>query len=967
MHWISFAKLSLILIACACIRAAEPNPPLQTPEDSLKKIHVRDGFDVELVAAEPLVKSPVAFDWDGQGRLWVVEMADYPMGMDGKGKRGGRVRILEDTHGDGHYDKSTLVADNLNFPNGILTWRDGALVTAAPDILFLRDIQADGKAREIKPILTGFQEGNQQLRVNGLRWGLDNWVYCASGGHHGNYGTKTKIVDSIHHAETTLGSRDFRFNPDTGALDPESGPAQFGRNCDDWGNWFGTQNSWPLWHYVLQDHYLRRNPYVVPPNPVIRLSAESNAKVYAATQPEKRYHTFEHADRFTSACSGMIERGTLFSDGRTRAFTCEPVHNLVQCNILEEDGVSFKMHRDVTEGLDFFASEDHWCRPVMVRSGPDGAFYVADMYRYMIEHPEWLPQNGRDELLPYYRAGEDCGRIYRIYPKGKKPAPIPKLDALGDADLVAKLGDACGWVRDQAQMMLIWRNAKDAAPALERMLQDERPLARLHAACTLDGLGALKPQHVVAVLGDKDARIRVQALRLAESQGSEEVIVAALKLVEDESPKVRLQLASSLGEWKDPRAGTALLRLLERDAENVYIRGAILSSVLPHLPTLAQKAATQTDWQHPPVAPLLQTALGAGDTEALRAFIKSIHASAATDPMSSVHRYAVWLEALVAFNARREKPAAHPLDTLVEEMRPLAELPSIALGLLDKDGLSGADKSALGTVVSLTLAKDAELPAAFSKWLEPKSAPDDQDLAVKLLARVKRTNTPELLLKDWNKRTPALRNLILDTLMSNAAWTRILLEHANSGAVPPSSFDIQRQARLRQHPSQQIKDLAAEVFANRVTAARAEVVEKYKPALKLQGDAANGKEVFGKICAACHRKDNVGKDIGPDLRSVAGHEPEKLLVSILDPSASIEPGYMAWNCKLRGGEHVYGIIATETASSLTFKLPDGTTRDVLRADIADLRSTQTSLMPDGLETMLTPQMVADVIRYLKTP
>ncbi|HZJ16527.1 MAG TPA: PVC-type heme-binding CxxCH protein, partial [Chthoniobacteraceae bacterium] len=240
------------------VPAADPPAPESaplSPLDSLKKIHVRNGYAVELVAAEPLTMDPVAIDWDAAGRLWVVEMADYPLGMDGKGKAGGRVRVLEDSDGDGRYDKSTLFADGLSFPTGLLTWRDGVIVTAAPEILFLRDTDNDGKADAREVLVSGLTTGNQQLRANGLRWGLDNWVYCAAGGHHGEYGVGTKLRTRT--GEVLVGSRDFRFRPDTGALEPESGPSQFGRNRDDWGHWFGTQNSRPLWHYVLADHYLR--------------------------------------------------------------------------------------------------------------------------------------------------------------------------------------------------------------------------------------------------------------------------------------------------------------------------------------------------------------------------------------------------------------------------------------------------------------------------------------------------------------------------------------------------------------------------------------------------------------------------------------------------------------------------------------------------------------------------------------
>ncbi|MBL9176506.1 MAG: hypothetical protein JNM65_00490, partial [Verrucomicrobiaceae bacterium] len=306
-----------------------------SPEESAKKWHVREGYRVELVAAEPVVLDPVAFDWDEQGRLWVIEMADYPLGMDGNGKAGGRVVRLEDTDRDGRYDKRHVIVSDLSYPTGILTWREGVIVTAAPDIFF---ISPDGTK---KVLYTGFSTGNQQLRVNGLRWGMDGWVYCAAGAHHGGYNKGTQIECKLTGEKIDLGSRDFRFKPDTGEFDPQTGPSQFGRARDDWGHWFGVQNSFPLWHYVLQDHYLRRNPHIIPPDPIHQLFPR-NPPVYPASSMEKRFHSFDQAGRFTSACGIEVYRDqVLFSDAKTHAFTCEPFHNVVQHHILEDDGVTF--------------------------------------------------------------------------------------------------------------------------------------------------------------------------------------------------------------------------------------------------------------------------------------------------------------------------------------------------------------------------------------------------------------------------------------------------------------------------------------------------------------------------------------------------------------------------------------------------------------------------------------------------
>ncbi|MGA0409951.1 MAG: PVC-type heme-binding CxxCH protein, partial [Limisphaerales bacterium] len=255
--------------------------PVSSPLDpatSLNRLHLREGFHAELMVSEPLVMDPVAIDWDASGNLWVVEMADYPLGMDGEEEPGGRIRVISDRDGDGDYDHQSLFADDLNFPTGLLTWREGVLVTAAPDILFLKDTDGDGKADHRQVLVTGLTTGNQQLRANGLRWGLDGWVYCAAGGHHGRYGVGNQLKTSL--GSVLVGARDFRFRPDTGELEPVSGPSQNGRNRDDWGRWYGTQNSRALWHYVLQDKYLRRNDLVAYPSPTQLVVTPLNPRVF---------------------------------------------------------------------------------------------------------------------------------------------------------------------------------------------------------------------------------------------------------------------------------------------------------------------------------------------------------------------------------------------------------------------------------------------------------------------------------------------------------------------------------------------------------------------------------------------------------------------------------------------------------------------------------------------------------------
>ncbi|MBT4868416.1 MAG: hypothetical protein HON53_25180, partial [Planctomycetaceae bacterium] len=498
------------------LKNVEPGP--KTPKASLNSIRTRPGFKVELVAAEPLVKDPVAFEWGADGKLWVVEMADYPLGIDGKGKPGGRVRFLEDTTGDGKYDKSTLFLDGIRFPNGILPWKKGVLVTAAPDIFYAEDTNGDGKADKREVLFTGFAEGNQQHRANGLVLGLDNWVYVANGDSGGvirslkaSRGVNPPgdspggLTPRLANQQINIGSMDLRIKPDTGEIDLQAGRTQFGRNRDDWGNWFGSNNSNPLWHYVLADHYVRRNKHFAAPDGRVHVSvAPGPSPCFPVSRTLPRFNDFNRANRFTSACSAIVYRDELFgSQFVGNSFVSEPVHNLVHREVMQPQGYTFTSQRAADESQsEFLASSDNWFRPTMIKTGPDGALWIADMYRHVIEHPKWIPADWQKRLD--LRAGDDRGRIYRVVPVGAKPQAVPRLDHFSTAELVAALHSVNGWQRDTAQRLLIERKDRAAVPLLVAAVKEKRQgegekgrggdlrvaaLGRLHALCALDGLG----------------------------------------------------------------------------------------------------------------------------------------------------------------------------------------------------------------------------------------------------------------------------------------------------------------------------------------------------------------------------------------------------------------------------------------------------------------------------------------------
>lgn len=966
------------------------------PEQSLAKLHVREGFKAELIACEPAVLDPVAFDWDDRGRLWVAEMADYPLGMDGNGKPGGRVRVLEDTDGDGRYDKSILFADGLSFPNGILTWRDGALITAAPEILFLKDTDDDGKADVKKPLITGFSAGNQQLRVNGLRWGMDGWVYCAGGAHTGNYNKDTKIVSVLTGEQIDLGSRDFRFRPDTGEFDPQSGPSQFGRCRDDWGHWFGVQNSFPLWHYVLQDHYLRRNAHVIPPDPVHQLFSR-NPKVYPASAPEKRFHSFDQAGRFTSACGIEVYRGAaLFESGASfqfaqekaaswklapllHAFTCEPFHNLVQHHVLEDNGVTFKASRDPVETTrDVFASEDRWCRPVMVRTGPDGALYIADMYRYMIEHPQFLPPAGKDELLPFYREGEDKGRIYRLIRTGDKPPAFKPLAQLSNFQLVKLIESANGWLRDKAQMMLVWRGAKDVEGALLAIaIENPLPQARAQAAWSLRTLGMTSPGLVERLLIDPSPRVREQGLQIAEGvsfSAAAPVVkrleAALTQLTNDPDAKVRLQLACSLGQIEIPQAGKNLAALIVRDSDNPLIVASVLSSASKHLPSLVtREVVASLDPASAGFSSLVRSVLASKNNDLLLAFLNAFEVKRDAEPGRRLRKLQALTEAVESSGATLSSLEEDSANAQIQEWFASMEqeLDHAEQLMLREAAMPAAAAESAVMLLVRDPKRRGRIIERCKSWLATASPPETQRLALLVLRTARPASALHLMLADWADRTPAMRREIIETALSDDSWTLGLIEHIKSKTVETHVFDAATRARLLQHPNARIKQLAAEALATGGNPSRQAVVGKFRPALALKGDPQRGAQVFALACASCHRLNNAGIDLGPDLRSVVQHDPEKLLNSILDPSAVIEPGFVAYHCALKNGEQLYGIVATETSNSITMKLPGNITRSFLRSEIASLKSTNASLMPDGLEAALTQQSVADLITFLKTP
>jgi putative membrane-bound dehydrogenase-like protein len=1012
-------------------------PPPTPYREAAKTIHVPPGFKVELVASEPMVQDPVAFDWDPQGRLWVVQMGDYPGGREARDEErgedllidpqpaslrpeGGSVRILTDTDGDGQYDRSALFLSGLNSPTGIRCWKGGVLITAAPDIIFARDNNDDGLPDIREVIYSGFTEGNQQHRVNGLEWGLDNWLHVANGDSGGsiqavlpvpmaeslgdpplNQGPKFEFSpDWASGRKFAISGRDLRIRPNIGAIETEAGQSQFGRCRDDWGNWFGCNNSNPMWHYVLSERYVRRNPHV--PVGDLRhhiLEIPGASPVYPRSRTLARFNDFSRTNRFTSACSTTIYRDTLLGKGfYGNSFTCEPVHNLVSRRIVEPDGITFKAHRaDSEQESEFLASTDNWFRPVFARTGPDGALWIADMYRFVIEHPKWIPAEHQRRLD--LKAGDTMGRIWRVVPDtstaccGDPDAPnAPAVDEtalkpqrdpgppaqkpfsknwneIPAEELIAALTSPNGWRRDRAQQLLLNRNEHKQADALWKVATTaENPLARLHALCTVAELSLGNEAGILKLIDDPHPGVRRHAVRLSEpflQQSDVKITAAVLDRADDADPQVQLQVAYSLGFSDSPAAGEALGRLAIQHGRDSRFLTAILSSIEKQSAVPALRAVLNAEGDVKPPSQLVARFLGQvaafGEIGAVTAELSRVFKSLEKDATADQVRGLI----VVMKEGRRSQRTWERIwrDDLAERCARFGES-RLAVARDAEAGL--ADRLAALEFLAVTPTPLPGLANTLAELLSPVTPAEIQSGVVEAIAASGGKKVPELLMSRWKSHSPRTRAAITTKLLERTAWSKQLLLQIQHEEISPSEIEAAQRQVLLNSADNEVKQLAAAVFQTGPNPSRAAIVDSFSPVRELDGDVARGADVFKKRCGACHQLGKLGKQLGADLASLRDRSTGALLTAILDPNRAVEARFLNYVAVTNAGKSYSGMLRTESATSITLASADGKEVTLLRKDLDTLVGSAKSFMPEGLEKDISHQEMADVISFVQS-
>ncbi|GEO03380.1 cytochrome c [Adhaeribacter aerolatus] len=1001
-HWFHLLVFSLLAITFSCQKNAGTHSS-ESAENALSTFEIEPGFKIELVAAEPLVADPVAMEIDENGNMYVVEMHGYPLDKSGTGK----VKLLRDTNGDGRMDQSTTFAEGLMLPTGIMRWKKGILVTDPPNVLYLEDNNGDGQADVKNIVLTGFAVSNPQHNLNNPLLGLDNWIYI---GHESAVTTKMyqkefgdpgkdiiypDLPDGPRLPNNASG-RSVRFQPDHQTLEIVSSKTQFGHTFDAWGNYFLVSNANHIFQEVIAAPYLNRNPDLLVANATQSLSDHENAaEVFPiTTNPESQLLTDPGV--ITSACGITAYSGGAFpqefNSGVT--FVAEPVSNLIHVDRLQDKGASFTASR-LRPNKEFLASTDAWFRPVNMYIGPDGALYVVDYYRQIIEHPEWMAEDVVKSGALYN--GTDKGRIYRISATNAAPATWMKGLTLGkatDKQLIEKLADNNSWWRRNAQRLLIDRQATAAVPALVQMAQNQTSsLGRLHALWTLEGLNKLNPSLIAQVLRDPEAGIRTNAIKLAERhlKTSPELAETLLSLAQDSDPKVRYQLLCTLGFIDTPQAAQVRQQLLFKDVTDEWVQVAALSAPSAQKGTLLTAVLAQYKSDVPAYASLVKRLSAMiGNSSDEQVIHQLLQKAVKPVPGKTGAWQAPVLEGL-AQGLKNKKLVPGELaatqSLLVRTCFTHPEVPvrESALHILQVIGLPEDAKTQAAMKQARQMAGNTSLqesqraaaidflglqnPKPYAEFLQSLMTPREplpvQLAALRTLSAIPDQTVSIYILEQWSALTPEIRDAAISTFMSRPERIALLLDALEKGNIQPASISWPRQVRLMAQSDDKLRNRARALLANKEQKPN-EVIQEYQTVLDMKGNKVNGKTVYQKNCAVCHQiRGTMGVEFGPDLGTVHNWLPEGIMTNVLDPNQSISDGYDLWDVTLNNGESVQGIIATETPTALTLRNANGQVTTIARQDIKSLKALGLSAMPSGLEKQMDKQQMADLLAFLR--
>ncbi len=973
------------------------------PDESLKHMIVPRGFAASLFAAEPQIAKPICMAWDHRGRLWIAESLDYPNLKRARGAEGrDRIKILEDTDGDGAADKFTVFAEGLNIPTGILPCDGGLIVLQAPDTLFLKDADGDDKADVREALFTGWGAGDTHAGPSNLRYGLDGWIYGIVG--------YSAFDGTVGGEKLAFSQGFFRFKPDGSRLEflRSTSNNSWGVGIGEEGLIFGsTANGCPSVFLGVPNRYYESvrgwSPGVLP-----MISATD--RFYPETDKVRQVDV--HGG-FTAAAGHALYTARAYPKPywNQTAFVADPTGHLAATFTLQPRGSDFASYY----GWNLVASDDEWTAPIAAEVGPDGFVWTIDWYNYIVQHNP-TPQGfktGKGNAYETPLRDQTHGRIHRIvWNDAPKPdwRPLDPNDADG---LVAALSNDNQLWRLHAQRLLIERGKTDVAPKLLALAADPKVDAiglnpgAIHALWTLHGLGALDADPAaraaaVSALKHPSAGVRRNALQALPHDAETAGAVLAAGSLADPDAQVRLAALLALADVpENPEVGRALAEALiaglgEGDR---WIPDAATSAAAAHVePFLKALAAAAAKAAGEPSRELLTlTARVAehharGGPAATVADVLAEFAESAASPFGrAVAERVVGGEAAgwpadvrPTLDGPAEKALAALLERLPAEgrgrlvflgsrwgseaMREASE--AVARTLLTKvadDAASDADRIAAAVEVVGLRPEDDTVAEGLMEHLSPRISPALAIGLVEALARGKAPRAGAAILSGFPRMTPAARIAAVRALLGRADWTAALLDAVDRGDASLDDLSLDQKQALAAHPDKRLAERARTLIARGGALPdpdRQAVVDRLSRTVLQGGDVARGEALYAQQCAKCHKHGGEGGDVGPDLSGMASHPRSELLVAIVDPSRSVEGNFVQYSVATVDGRVVNGLLASESRTTVEILDADARTHAVLREDVEEMIASRKSLMPEGFEQQLGEDGLRDVLAFL---
>lgn len=955
---------------------SKPPGPALSPQEAVRRMTVPEGFQVEIVASEPDIVNPVAMTFDERGRAWITESLEYPRRSPGKGRD--RVKVLEDTDGDGRMDKFTVFADGLNIPSGVAVGWGGVWVANAPDILFMQDTDGDGKADTIKVVLTGFGRTDTHELPNSLTWGPDGYLYGLNGVF--NYSDVSYGKDNPNYKENQ-GSRPFtcamfRINPRTWEFEvfAEGTSNPWGIAFNPVGDAFISACVIDhLWHIAENGYYHRQGgpypPFTWKLGSIVKHKHQKAA--YCGI-------TYVDTDVYPAEYSDRLMMGNIHG-------------NCVNVDVLEDRGSSYFARPND----DFLSANDAWFMPVVQKVGPDGCLWVLDWYdRYHCYQDANRDPKGIDRLK---------GRLYRVRYGQAPRAGTFDLAAESDDQLIARLGSGNVYFRDIAQRLLAERLASSDKPAVREQLRSlvlknaaggsQAAKTRMHALWALAGSGRLDQPFHARLLGHSDGTLRAWGVRIAGNMQdvSDGTADRVQDLCRDTNPRVLLQACAAINKIKKADTARGLFDALNSAGNDTTVPRVAWQNLHPHIgddpegflarlgddlatdsaeimPRIVERVFAVPDVGPRQVAKLLTALIEADNIDESRRILIQLSERAQTGQLSE--------EELKDLRSSLEDPLR---GLMLDERNVLAFdalCAALSLGFSENadrartwfGSYEAGNNYRLRALAALIHVSEYDMADVLDAIESSDYSLDFKSQVIALLGRTRSEDLARELIEVYPTLHPELKPRVVELLTSRTAWSRRLMAAIDAKDISASDLNATQVRKLFANPDKELRRLVTKQWGQLRTErdpAREELIARMRRLIRTtKGDPHRGIPVYNKLCGQCHKLYGEGQEVGPDITLNGRNSFEQLLSNVFDPSLVIGNAYQGTTVVTDEGKVISGLLVEDSPQRVVLKVQGGKQEIISRDAIEEVKKSELSLMPEGIEKQLSEQEIVDLFAYL---